>query len=340
MILQASDKSNANLNRRLMGAFREVVRDLALKDLNLRGRKFTWSNNDTQPRIDWAFCTASWDLMLPNVHLQALSSKVSDHCPLLIAKPTTVNKYRRFHLEAFWPKLPGFLEVVQIAWSKEVLVVNPFLRLHIQQTSKALRQWARRLIGNNKVLLCAAAKLIGILDVVQEFRHLSISEIQLRKDLKARFLGLTAVEKLRAKQSSRMSSIRAAEANERLFYLQANGHRRKNLIHSLQTPSGTKFAHEEKELALFEHFSGYFGRPPSREFTLNWEELNLPRHDLSHLEEVFTEESARCGPGHCSRQTACSVGWWLVMVCSERRVMLAGCWWLVCCERKILLAGG
>jgi hypothetical protein len=47
MILQATDKSNSNLNRRLMGAFREVVRVLALKELNLRGRKFTWSNNHT-----------------------------------------------------------------------------------------------------------------------------------------------------------------------------------------------------------------------------------------------------------------------------------------------------
>jgi hypothetical protein len=25
---------------------------------------------------------------------------------------------------------------------------------------------------------------------------------------------------------------------------------------------------------------------------------------------------------------------------SERRVLLAGCWWLVCSERKVLLAGG
>jgi hypothetical protein len=23
-------------------------------------------------------------------------------------------------------------------------------------------------------------------------------------------------------------------------------------------------------------------------------------------------------------------GWWLVLFCSERKVMLAGCWWLVC----------
>lgn len=50
MILEARDKSNSNLNRRLMGAFREAVRDLNLKELNLRGRKFTWTNNTTQTR--------------------------------------------------------------------------------------------------------------------------------------------------------------------------------------------------------------------------------------------------------------------------------------------------
>jgi hypothetical protein len=37
MILQVSDKSNDNLNRRLMGEFRDVVQDLNLKELNLRG---------------------------------------------------------------------------------------------------------------------------------------------------------------------------------------------------------------------------------------------------------------------------------------------------------------
>jgi hypothetical protein len=39
---------------------------------------------------------------------------------------------------------------------------------------------------------------------------------------------------------------------------------------------------------------------------------------------------------------ACSFGWWLMagVVCSERKVLLAGCWWLICSERKVLLAGG
>jgi hypothetical protein len=33
-------------------------------------------------------------------------------------------------------------------------------------------------------------------------------------------------------------------------------------------------------------------------------------------------------------------GWWLVLNCFDREVLLAGCWWLVCSETKVLLAGG
>jgi hypothetical protein len=36
---------------------------------------------------------------------------------------------------------------------------------------------------------------------------------------------------------------------------------------------------------------------------------------------------------------ACSFGWWLVLICSERKVLLAGCWWLICSERKYCWLG-
>jgi hypothetical protein len=184
------------------------------------------------------------------------------------------------------------MEVVKDAWDKPVQPNNPFLRLHIklQRTSKHLRKWAHGLIGNNRVLMCAAEKLIHILDIVQEFRPLSPAEIRLRRDLKVRYLGLTAVEKLRARQASRLTYIRAAEANEKLFFLQANGRRRKNTIHSLETQAGVCYSHEEKEAVIYQHFSNQFSRPPTRDFSLNWEEIGLPRFDLSHSEHQFTEE--------------------------------------------------
>jgi hypothetical protein len=52
---------------------------------------------------------------------------------------------------------------------------------------------------------------------VQEHKQLSDPEIFLCHDLKARFLSMTVVDKLRAKQKSRLASVRAEEANENSF---------------------------------------------------------------------------------------------------------------------------
>lgn len=178
------------------------------------------------------------------------------------------------------------------AWNRSTVISNPLLRLHtkLQRTRKALRRWSRGLLGANKILLRAADQLIGILDAVQDYRALSASEIQLKKDLKVRLLGLTVVDKLRARQASRLVSIRASEANSKLFFLRANGRRRKNFISSIQTEQGMVYSHESKADKLFEHYSNHFGPKEGRELTLNWEHIGMQRHDLTHLEEVFTEE--------------------------------------------------
>jgi len=128
LILHAEDKSNDNLNRRLMAEFSSTLNYLELKELKLNGRKYTWSNNVTQTRIDRAFCTVEWDLMLPHSALEAQSSLVSDHSPLLLAGASAVLSYRGFRFEHFWPKLQGYQDVVQDAWNRSVHVHNPFFK--------------------------------------------------------------------------------------------------------------------------------------------------------------------------------------------------------------------
>ena len=139
-------------------------------------------------------------------------------------------------------------------------------------------------------MLCAAKQLIGILDVVQEYRQLSIQEVQLKRDRKAHFLGLSAVEKIRAKQQSRLTGIKAADARFKLFFLHINGRKRKNYIRQLQTDSGQVHMHGDKEQHIFEHFSKFFGPLGTGPYTLDWDLLGLTRHDLSILEEEFTED--------------------------------------------------
>jgi hypothetical protein len=48
LIYKAQDTNNGNLNHRLMHRFRRALNYLELKEIHLRGRKFTWSNNESR----------------------------------------------------------------------------------------------------------------------------------------------------------------------------------------------------------------------------------------------------------------------------------------------------
>jgi hypothetical protein len=143
LIVDAADKNNTNLNRRMMGKFRRVLTDLELMELYLNGRRFTWSNEReraTLERLDRVFSTVDWEVLFPSSFLSAMGSSTSDHCPLLLSLATEARACRRFRFEAFWPKVDGFLETVENAWSTGPVVANPFKRLagKLAATAKAL----------------------------------------------------------------------------------------------------------------------------------------------------------------------------------------------------------
>lgn len=59
MVLSNEDRKKPNLDRAMMGRFRRWKDDLALLELPLVGRKYTWSNGQSNPtlvRLDMMFC--------------------------------------------------------------------------------------------------------------------------------------------------------------------------------------------------------------------------------------------------------------------------------------------
>lgn len=178
-------------------------------------------------------------------------------------------------------------------WNKPTGVYNAFLNLYIKMQRTAKRQWAKTKIGRNRLLMIAAKKLIAVFDVVQEHRQLGEGEISLKQSLKQRLLGLAAVEKLRFRQQSRLTWIKANDTNSRLFFLSINGRKRKNFIQTLQTSSGQVHTHQDKAEAIYNHFSSVFGEPAVRQDTLNWERIGIQRHELHHLELPYTEEEVK-----------------------------------------------
>jgi endonuclease/exonuclease/phosphatase family metal-dependent hydrolase len=128
LIYEARDKNNTNLNRKLMGRFRHALDRCELLEFALQNRRFTWSNEREQPtlvRLDRVFPNRDWDLVHGDFKLQALSSSLSDHCPLLLSPQDKPVIRESFRFENFWPRVPGFREVVLGAWNEQVLVYPP-----------------------------------------------------------------------------------------------------------------------------------------------------------------------------------------------------------------------
>jgi hypothetical protein len=296
MIYEARDKSNLNLSRQLMGRFRRALDRCKLFELALQNHKYTWSNDRAQPtlvRLDRVFCNKAWDL---EYRLQALSSSLSDHSPLLLCHQDKPPVRDTFQFENFWQHVPGFKDAVQEAWNEDVPGISPMnvLFFKLQRTSIRLRQWSKALFGKARAELRMANEIIHKFEVVQESRQLSIEETLLRRDLNLCVLGLAAVERARRRQASRMTWLKEGDACTRFFHLKANSRSKKNVILCLKNSSGKYvWDHDGKEKVLYEHFSGILGLAEQRSATLNWAELELPRLPDNQLYDHFSEEEVK-----------------------------------------------
>ncbi|XP_078175173.1 uncharacterized protein LOC144568675 [Carex rostrata] len=71
----------------LMSEFNEFIMDLALIDIPLKNRTYTWSNKRPQPtfsKLDRVFITQDWSVNFTSVNLSSMEVIVSDHAPLLL----------------------------------------------------------------------------------------------------------------------------------------------------------------------------------------------------------------------------------------------------------------
>ena len=132
-VYRARDKNRTNIDRSRIVRFRNALNACELKEIHLQNRKFTWSNeqaNPTMRKLDSFFCNEDWDLEFGSHILHALSSSLSDHCPLLLANANGLQRSKCFRFENFWIKMPGFLTTVQDAWNEGHNHVEPYHILH------------------------------------------------------------------------------------------------------------------------------------------------------------------------------------------------------------------
>ena len=263
-----------------MGRFRRLINDLGLQELPLHGRKYTWSNQQDTPtlvRLDRFLCTVDWEQLFPNCLLQSTASDGSDHCPLLGLHDNKPGK-ARFHFEAYWTKLEGFQEAVEIAWVSEPASSCPFdtLSRKFRATVRGLQSWSQKKVGHINSQLGMAREIIHQLEIAQDGRPLSNQEKWLYNQLRRHALALSSLQRTIARSRPWISWLGEGDANTALFHLHARHRKRKSM--------------KKKEKIVNEFYYNLLGVSVDRDSTINLEEVNIPSHDLAELDAPFSEE--------------------------------------------------
>jgi hypothetical protein len=306
LILQAEDKNNSHINRAMMGRFRKLVDDLALKEIPLHGRKFTWSNQQNQPtlvKLDRVLCSIDWEELFPSAMLQSAASEDSDHCPLLLGLKDSKGVKRRFLFESFWTKIEGFHEVVHNAWSSVPVGQCPFstFDLKLKGTAKALQGWSSKKVGHIETQLHLARDLIHQLEIAQDGRILSVLERWLLSKLKKHSLPLVSTKRTIARLRSRISWLKEGDANSKLFHSFARYRKKKNHISKLTVGNQVLTAHNDKAATVDQFYLDLLGANKDRNISINLEALTTagtPFPNLLELDNPITEQEV-CNAINC-----------------------------------------
>jgi hypothetical protein len=152
-----------------------------------------------------------------------------------------------------------------------------------------LQSWSDRFIRNARLQLVMAQEVVLRLEYARGRRQLAPHEEALRHSLKLRSLALASLQRTIARHESRLLWLSEGDAPTRFFHVHANSRRRCNFIHSLKHEEHTVIDEEQKVDVAFSFFDNILGSPLSLSATINLDVLDIPRIDVSCLEDRFTE---------------------------------------------------
>lgn len=109
------DKNSRNFCHSEADTFNSVISNLALVELPLVDRSYTWSNRRDDPalvRLDRCFVNTDWDSTFPNSNLFSRERFTSDHIPLVVSASTQIPHSSCFRFENAWMKHPTFVDLM------------------------------------------------------------------------------------------------------------------------------------------------------------------------------------------------------------------------------------
>ena len=140
------NREGGNVNDML--AFNEAISALALVEIPIKGREYTWSNMQNAPlleKLDWVFSSESWTSTYPNTMVTPLSKPISDHTPFNIQIGTSIPRSTLFRFENYWLSHHDFKEKVKSIGEQDIPESDSAKRItaKFKRPRKGIKIWAK-----------------------------------------------------------------------------------------------------------------------------------------------------------------------------------------------------
>lgn len=206
--------------------FRSAIEDCSLGDLGYKGSKFTWCNHCEgddfiKERLDCALANAGWCAHFPDVEVEILAARSSDHKPMWVRFFQGHNRMTRrsFRYEASWNLDDESTRVIKAEWENELAGENP-----LTITKKKLERCASALTVWNQLKYGAASRTIRRLTKELEAlqREQKAEDREAIRCLQGELNHLLEMEDIRWRQRAKRNWFQRGDQNTKFFHAWAN----------------------------------------------------------------------------------------------------------------------
>jgi hypothetical protein len=235
-IVDSTEKAGGSLrSTRQMELFRHIILENQLSDLGFRGSIFTWSNKRdsgvlVKECLDRALATTGWCENFPDVEVNVLVARCSDHKPLWIRMLSNISVKRRvysFKYEASWNEDKDCEPLIQSTWEGTVVADSSLrgIQQKLHECKVALLSWSSQKFGNVDRRVKSLTRRLESLQWVESARNQDCIK-QVQREIEQ----LLEMEDIKWKQRAKRNWIIKGDRNTKFYHACANQRKRKTFI--------------------------------------------------------------------------------------------------------------
>jgi hypothetical protein len=163
----------------------------------------------------------------------------SDHVPCVISINTKIPKGKIFRFENYWMEHEHFMDIVAHGWNLPVFQTDKAkcLSAKFKNLQRVLKAWQLQL-SNLKSNIDNVKLIMGLLDVLEEFRDLSVIEWNFRHLLQEKLAILLRQHQIYWKQRGVVKWVKFGDEGTKFFHANATIKHKRNFITSLIDDNG------------------------------------------------------------------------------------------------------